>query len=279
MSSGQKIIKYLAMAFAVGLAFSIISSIFYGVMMFTEIMDFKDTYIDDENTYIDEDVKLEEISSIEFSNLDIEIMGSSLVIKEGDSYNVETNNKYIKAKNKGNTLYIEENEHSYFKRVKDSKVIITIPSSSKLNDVSIENGAGSMNINYLNTNNLELDLGAGRVNINNLVASNKSDIDTGAGEVIIKSSILNNLDLDLGVGSFKMNADIRGNSTIDQGVGEVDINLIGSKNDYYITLDKGLGNAIIDGVSVNDDTNVGNGSNKIDISGGVGSIKVNFLEN
>lgn len=272
MSTGQKIIKYLAMAFAIGLAVSIISGIFHGIMMFTGFMD-------SENTYEDGDMEVREISSIEFNNLDVDIFASELIIREGDSYKVETNNKYVKTKNEGNTLYIEEDEHRFFNHVSDSKVVIYIPRDSKLNEVNIETGAGSMSIDYLNTSNLDLDLGAGRVDISNLIASNKTDIDTGAGEVIIGSSILNNLDLDLGVGSFKMTAEISGNSTIDQGVGEVDLKLNGSKNDYSINLDKGLGNAIIDGSNINDDTVIGNGNSKINISGGVGSIKVNFVEN
>lgn len=272
MSSGQKIIKYLAMAFAASLAFSIISSIFYGVMMFTGFMDSK-------NTSEDKTMDVREINSIEFSNLDINIFGSELIIKEGDRYKVETNNKYIKTWNEGNTLYIEEDEHRFFKKINGSKVVIYIPSGSNLNDVNIETGAGSMNINYLNTKNIELDLGAGRVNINNLVVNNKADIDTGAGEVIIEGSVLSNLDLDLGVGSFKMNALVSGNSTIDQGVGEVILNLNGSKNDYSVNLDKGLGSAVIDGSNINDNVVIGDGINKIDLNGGVGSIKVNFVEN
>lgn len=272
MSTGQKVIKYLAMAFAIGLAISIISSIFQGVMMFTGFMD-------EDNTYEDKNMEVREISSIEFNSLDIDIFGSELVIKEGDSYKVETNNKYIKTKSEGNTLYIEEDEHRFFKKIDGSKVTVYIPSGSKLNEVNIDTGAGSMNINYLNTSNLDLELGAGKVNIDSLAVSNKADIDTGAGEVIIGSSILNNLDLDLGVGSFKMDAEISGNSNIDQGVGEVSLNLKGSKNDYSISLDKGLGSAVIDGVNIKDDTVIGNGNSRINISGGVGSIKVNFVEN
>lgn len=272
MSNGQKIIKYLAMAFAASLAFSIISSIFYGVMMFAGFMDVK-------NTYEDKTMELREISSIGFSSLDINIFGSELIIKEGDSYRVETNNKYIKARNVGNILYIEEDENRFFKKINCSKVVVYIPSGSNLNDVNIENGAGSMKLDYLDTKNIDLDLGAGRVDINNLVVSNKADIDTGAGEVIIGSGKLNNLDLDLGVGSFRMNALVSGNSTIDQGVGEVNLNLYGSGDDYSINLDKGLGSAIIDGSKVDDDVVIGKGINKIDISGGVGSIKVNFVEN
>lgn len=80
----------------------------------------------------------------------------------------------------------------------------------------------------------------------------------------------------MGVGKFSLDAKVLGNSDIEQGVGSMDLNLIGTSDDYQIYVDKGLGSVNIDGKNVKDDENFGNGINKIDIDGGVGSINIDF---
>ena len=65
---------------------------------------------------------------------------------------------------------------------------------------------------------------------------------------------------------------------MDLGVGESNITLIGSKEDYKLDLEKGLGNISVDGANVSDYGSSGNGTNKVEINGGVGSINVEFKE-
>ena len=43
-------------------------------------------------------------------------------------------------------------------------------------------------------------------------------------------------------------------------------------------MDKGVGDATVDGESISDDSVYGSGSNVIDIDGGIGSIHINFKE-
>ena len=54
--------------------------------------------------------------------------------------------------------------------------------------------------------------------------------------------------------------------------------LLGSKDDYKIELDKGIGEATLEGESLKDDSVYGSGENKIDIDGGVGAINIDFAE-
>ena len=63
---------------------------------------------------------------------------------------------------------------------------------------------------------------------------------------------------------------------MDLGVGESNSALSGSKEDSKLDLDKGLGNISIDGVNMSDYGSSGNGTNKVEINGGVGSINVRF---
>ena len=78
----------------------------------------------------------------------------------------------------------------------------------------------------------------------------------------------------MGVGELDLSAKLSGNSDIDAGVGRLNLNLIG--NDYKIKVDKGIGSASINGNDIKDDTYYGEGSNIIDIDGGVGSIDISY---
>ena len=76
---------------------------------------------------------------------------------------------------------------------------------------------------------------------------------------------------------LSLTSKIIGDSEIDAGVGELNLNLIGSLNDYKIKLDKGIGSASINSEKMRSETYYGTGSNLIDIDGGVGSINIDFV--
>lgn len=271
MSSAQKVIKYLAISFAFLLIFSIISGIMSGVIAISSAFSDKDDY------EIMDEIKDLEVSG-EVKLLDIDIASSNIVIKIGDTFKIETSNKYIQCKQDYNMIYITEKKHIWFNDSSESKLIIYIPKDMVLDGVSINSGAGTVSIDKLSTRILHLDLGAGKVNIDNLTTLDNTRIDSGAGEVILKNSSLNNLDLNMGIGKFTLKAKLLENSDIDHGVGEANLNLIGEKDDYQIHVDKGLGSITISGNEIKDDLIVGNGTNKINIDGGVGSININFMK-
>lgn len=270
MSGVQRIIKYFALALAFVIIFSIISGIFVGISSLGNI------FSENNNSDILEELNklVEREEDIKF--LDIDVKSSNVIIKVGDTFKAEATNKYIKCKQDNEKIIITEKNHNWFKNSSKSELIVYIPEDMVLDGVEIDNGAGKIEIEKLSTRFLNLDLGAGKVKINNLSVLNDTEIDGGAGEVTIKNSSLNNLDLDMGVGKFVLDAEIFGNSKIDHGVGEAIITLIGSKDDYQIHIDKGLGAVKVDNKSVSDNETIGSGINKIDIDCGVGSITVNF---
>ena len=159
---------------------------------------------------------------------------------------------------------------------KDSELIIYLPKEFSFNEVSIDSGAGEIDIDYLKAEELELSLGAGKVEIENLNVSTKIDIDGGAGEVNIKNSEIKNLDLDMGIGKLNLNVSLTGNNKIDAGIGELNIDLIDAFENYKIILNKGIGNATLNDKKIQSDTYYGTGANLIDIDGGIGNIKINY---
>ena len=88
MSSIQKIIKYIAIAFALFLAFSNISGIVYGISSLENLFDNNDNEI----TRKLKDLKIDSNASI----LNIDVASANLTIKEGDYLKAKTNNEYIK---------------------------------------------------------------------------------------------------------------------------------------------------------------------------------------
>lgn len=267
MSDIQRVIKYVAIAFAIFLAVNIISVIVLGIgnlfMVFSN-----DEIIKMHNLNIDHDYAI--------NNLEIDVAGTSLVIEEGETFKIETNNKYIDIKQNKDNLIIKEKNHNWFRNNGKSKLVIYMPNNFELNKLDIDAGAGKVEISSLITNEIDFDLGAGQVIIDNLIARRKASIEGGAGEVIIKKGIINNLEFDMGVGHADITADLTGNSDIEAGVGELDIKLLGNKKDYRIRVEKGLGNINIDGENLKNNQTYGEGARNVLIEGGVGSISVKF---
>lgn len=267
MTNIQKIIKYLAIAFAVFLSFNIITGIMYGVISVTNL------FSNNTKNSVFENLNVSNNSLI----LDIDVNRVNIILKEGNEFKAETNNKYIKTRQKDNKLYITEEKHSWFNR-DNSDLIVYIPSNYIFSSISIENGTGKVDIDSLSTKNLYLDLGAGKININNLFVLNEAEIDGGAGEINIENGNINNLDLDMGIGNLSLTSRITGKSEIDAGIGGIDLNLIGTIDEYKIKLDKGIGSVRINKEKIPNSSYYGNGINIININGGVGSIKIDFLD-
>lgn len=272
MTTTQKIIKYLALAFAIFLIINIFSFIIYGIYGIGSL--FGLTGSNDSNL-----VEIETIKDFDFENkidLEIDLSYTDLVIQKGEHLKVESNSKYITSKQDNNSIVIKEKNRSWFNFGKRSKLIIYIPEGVSFSNVDIDTGAGTVYIDTIITKELELDMGAGKVEIDYLEASNSASIDGGAGSVTIKNGKINNLDLDVGVGKFIISSKITGKSKIDAGVGSLDVNLFGNIDDYKIRVEKGIGDIRIDKDKADNNTIYGNGENYIDIEGGVGSISISF---
>lgn len=267
MTTAQKIIKYCAIAFAIFLIVTIISAILSGIYGLSAILGLKKG-------------TTTEISNINLEGnltayLDVDVAYSNLNIKIGKEFLAQTNNKNIQCKQDGNRLKIKEKNLKWFAKDSESDLTIYIPEDLKLEEVKINTGAGKVNIESLMAQKLELNLGAGEVRIGSINAD-EADIDTGAGKFTIESGNINNLDFDMGIGETNVTAKITGKSEIDTGIGAFTLKLLESEEHYRFNVDKGIGNITIGGKSISDNQKIGSGENFIDISGGIGKIKIDF---
>lgn len=275
MTTAQKVIKYLAIAFAIFLIINIISGILWALFGFSFIFGLHNT----QNDIISEEIETIDLQYTHIDTLDIDIAFSNLIIRNGNDFKIEGDNNHIKCKQSNQTIYIEEKEHHWFPQNNSGDLIIYIPENLEFEKVRISTGAGKINIEKIVSKRLSLEIGAGETQIGELQIKDKADIDGGAGSVIISSGLINDMDLDMGVGKTELNAKLTGNSDIDSGIGELDININNSKDDYKVKVSKGIGTIKIDGKSISEDTIYGDGENYIKVDGGIGNIRIDFKEN
>ena len=155
---------------------------------------------------------------------------------------------------------------------------IYVPVGTVFENVNLTTGAGRLTVDKLSAATIDFELGAGEVSIGTLVATKSADIEGGAGRITVSGGALENLDMDMGVGELNLTSVLSGECKLDMGVGESNITLIGNKDDYKLDLEKGIGSISVDGKDVSDFGSSGNGTNKVDISGGIGAINVRFEE-
>lgn len=211
------------------------------------------------------------------SSLDIDLKTANLEIKLGDKLLVSTTNKYVTTYQNNNNIVIQEKKHSLLSK-DNNKVIITVPDNFLLDIVEIDITSGSIKIDKLETKRLNLDLGSGTTKINNLLVTDKTKIDCGSGKFLLNNGNLSNLNLDTGLGDTILNAKIIGNSNIETDIGKLELNLIGSINDYELTIDKGVGSIKLNNESLKDKSVVGTGNNYLLIEGGIGLTSITTSE-
>lgn len=265
MTTLQKVIKYLAIAFAIFLTVAIIGGILSAVGLFGGLFA-GDAVSEDRKTYsVTNDIQ----------NLDIRINAADLYIKEGDAFSVESNLKHLKVEEKGGVLTIEETKR--FGGTYDGAMLtIYVPAGMEFDNTNLVTGAGRLTVENLTSGTLDFELGAGDVSITSLTASKSADIEGGAGRITISGGALKDLDLEMGVGQLNLTSALTGDCQLDLGIGESNITLIGNKDDYRLELEKGIGSISVDGKNVTDYGSSGNGTNRVEINGGIGAIHVKF---
>lgn len=269
MTVFQKVIKYLALALAMFLMTIIISLI---AVIILSVSNFFENRVNEDT----KDIKELVCNYDNIRNLNISLDYSNLYIKESDKFFIQTNSADINCNNKNGTLDIKENKNWFF--VDKSRILVVyIPKENNFNDITINTGAGNVEIEGLLTNSLNLDLGAGETKIDD-ISSNKTFISTGAGKLTISKGTINDLKFDIGVGEVSITSKLTGNNKIEAGVGSLNLNLLGNIDDYKVKIEKGIGKATIDSKNVSDNEIVGTGDYFVNIEGGVGQIDVNFIE-
>ena len=272
MTTTQKIIKSLAIAFALFLVISIFSIIFG---LSREIIssinnDKKESELLEEYTTISNNVNNIESFKIDISNDDIEI-------KEGEKFEVKTNDPNVKFYHENSKVKIKADKTLNWHLSNSSRgtIIIYLPNEFNISELDLNLGAGKIDIDKIFVETLLMDLGAGTMTAKEINVYEKATINGGAGNINIYSGTINNLNLKLGAGNASIQSDLTGSNTLTTGVGKLNLGLSRSKDNYKFDINKGLGNIILNDFDVSEDTLIGDGETKIKINGAIGNIIIN----
>lgn len=277
MSSGQQIIKVLAIIFGIFIIVNVVGGIIFGISLFAEF-----AMIGEKETNRISTKEFSQIYQNNVNTIKVETAISKLTIQKGTELKVEGSNlpSRFTAKVSGTTLTVkEEGNKQWFNENITSEIVITIPEGKTLTKLEIDSGVGTNTIQDFTVETLDLDCGVGTMQIDNVTALSKTKINGGAGRTVVENSKFKNLDLDSGVGEMVISADLTGNSKIDSGVGRLSLNLLRSKENYTMKTQTGLGRMTLNGKKCTDNGVYGSGNEEIKIDGGVGVIEVTTLEN
>ena len=196
------------------------------------------------------------------TKLDIELKYDELILEEGDSFCVrvyDDSGKNVTVKESSDTLKVRSTK----KLSKTRKVHISYPEDVKLQELEIEMGAGTVYLNRdIETEKLSVEMGAGEFESKNPVTAMEADLEIGTGSMTF--------------------ADLSARKTDGEcGLGELDLTLTGTQEDYNYDLECGVGN-----LDVGSDSYSGLGrektisnkgaDRKLDLECGMGNISVDF---
>lgn len=159
-------------------------------------------------------------------NLEIEIEAAEVKIISGNDFQVKSTENICKIKQSSDDLKISTERKGFgifkfFDRV--PKIQITVPVNVQLDNLDIELGAGQLISDAgIKTQTGKLKIGAGECKIKNLMVIDGLDVECGAGSVQIEGAIT-------------------GKSSVECGMGEVKMNLLGNPQDYDYNLKVGMG--------------------------------------
>ena len=213
------------------------------------------------------------------SKLSVTLSYTNLIIKDAENFKIETNNKNVKLENKNGVIKINEEKINVSFETKDSNLIIYLPSDKEFSEIEFTTGAGKIEAENLITKKLNLKQGAGKIDFKRLTVLDETKVLGGAGSLDIEYGNIYNLNLTMGAGKTNISALFKGSNKITTGVGEFNINLFNSLNDYKVKINKGLGNIKVNGEEINSNYENGKGLVSLTIEGGVGNINLTSNEN
>lgn len=227
--------------------------------------DWDDDELDDTENVVSEEV----FSGVE--NLKLDIGASEVRIKTGTDDKIHVDDSRMKTENAvqktlsddGKTLEITTKMRSSFKNVRNVKgtLVIYLPKDYKFDQVDMEYGAATADIDGLNAKSLK--------------------IESGASGCTIKNADIEELDVETGAGSLDFYGTVEKEVDIDCGAGRVTLNLEGKVEDYNYELDSSAGSVEIgediDLGGLSTEKSIDNGSKRtIEISNGAGSVEIRF---
>ncbi len=267
MKAFQKVIKYVAIGFAILLALAIVAGLAATAVRLLSWVGIAD------GGSVDEHKSYEITESV--SVLEIDLSAAALEIKTDERMRVESDVNQLKLVQNGGKLTIKESKR-LIHTTTPASVIIYLPKTTVFEFVQISNDAGTVSIDALSAARAELEFGAGDVVLSNLNVSRGCEINGGAGRIEILSGTVRNCSIELGMGELVFQGKAEGECSIESGMGSVSLTLIGKQEEYTLSIDHGLGGVTVNGSTISGNVSLGSGANKIHLEQGMGGVDIIF---
>ena len=166
------------------------------------------------------------------------------------------------------------------KEINDQKITLTVPENTILDSALLEFGAAEIKTEQLAANELYITVGAGELHADSLTATEFAKFNVGAGTFFAEDVTLANAELVCGVGKMELSGLITGESTVDCGVGSMQLMLDGKQENYYGELNCGLGELEFGAINIDGSGKKSYGTSsaerRMDIKCGIGEVDVRF---
>ena len=267
MTSFQKIIKYIAMAFAIFLAIGIFTGILGAFTVANFIFGEKENIVGEMKTYS---------VSNQITQLDVDLNVAEVNIKTGNKLRVESNHKNLVVKEKNGTLQVSEKKKFFTTKIGKASVEIYLPEGKTLEKAEVSTGLGGAKIEGLNCGKFDFSQGVGRTEILKTVITQKAEIDSGVGVIKLKSCSFSNAEINNGIGFASYSGKMNEKCSFDSGIGACEIVLSGNESDYSVEIGNGIGFVTVNGQKAFDGNDFGTGKNDIECDNGIGRMKIIF---
>lgn len=178
----------------------------------------------------------------------LELGGCGFELKDsGDaSYYVEYNGQgKSQAYAKDGTLYVRVlNNNEWTIGNTAEYLTLYVPMDVTAEEISVELGAGQMNLDDLKVKEIAIDLGAGQVVADGMQAE-KISVSVGAGEIILKEAQLKNVQAEVGAGNCEISGIITGDVDAECAMGNLTFELTGSEGDFNYDIQCVTGNITV----------------------------------
>lgn len=164
---------------------------------------------------------------------------------------------------------------------KDRRVILYLPENYEFDEVDLDMGAGEMTFDCLSAKEVSLEAGAGRIVLNHVNAE-KINASVGAGQIELQDMTVGDLDVEVGMGELLADGIINGDVDVECSMGNVQIMVLGRKEDFNYQLEGAMGNIDLDGDRFGgfaQERSFDNGAEKdMDVECSMGNITISFRE-
>lgn len=219
----------------------------------------------------------------DIQELDFEVGACSFTTKTSSDDNFYLEASYagkLQGYVEDGTLYIRSTATvQRWNELNGCRIILYVPEGAYFDSADIEVGAGRLEFDRLQADDVELEVGAGQITLKELQAETlKASI--GFGQIELKDATVGALDAEVGMGDFSAEGTFNGDATVECAMGNVSLKVEGSQRDFNYELSKAMGNVTLGNSSSSgfaSEKYIDNGADKtIDIDCSMGNVTVRF---